>query len=82
SGPAEREAPGPSGPPEREAGSPATVALVTYYGHDQLVEVALDGGTVLRARLGAERLFSAGERVRAELDGRVIAYAGNGLPPV
>jgi len=53
---------------------PATVALVTYYGHDQLVEVALDGGTVLRARLGAERLFSAGERVRAELVGPVIAY--------
>lgn len=60
---------------------PATVSLVTYYGHDQLVEVALDGGTVLRARLGAERLFSTGERVRAELDGPVIAYAGNGLPP-
>ena len=81
SGPAERETPGPSGPAERETGSPATVALVTYYGHDQLVEVALDGGTVLRARLGAERLFSAGERVRAELDGPVIAYTGNGLPP-
>ena len=57
---------------------PATVALVTYYGHDQLVEVALDEGSVLRARLGAERLFSAGERVRAELAGPVIAYPGAG----
>ncbi len=57
----------------------ATVALVTYYGHDQLVEVALDGGSVVRARLGAERLFSSGERVRAELAGPVIAYPGNGL---
>jgi len=64
-----------------DSDGPATVALVTYYGHDQLVEVALDGGTVLRARLGAERLFSAGERVRAEVDGPVIAYAVNGPPP-
>jgi hypothetical protein len=55
------------------------VATVTYYGHDQLVEVALDGGAVVRARLGAERLFSAGERVRAEVAGRVIAYPGIGL---
>ena len=73
---------GGSGPPGRETGSPATVALVTYYGHDQLVEVALEAGTILRARLGAERLFSAGERVRAELLGPVIAYTGKGLPPV
>jgi iron(III) transport system ATP-binding protein len=52
----------------------ATVATVTYYGHDQLVELALDGGTVIRARMGAERLFSAGERVRAEVHGPVVAY--------
>jgi iron(III) transport system ATP-binding protein len=56
----------------------ATVATVTYYGHDQLVEVALDSGTVVRARLGAERLFSAGERVRVEVAGPVIAYPGLG----
>ena len=60
---------------------PATVALVTYYGHDQLVEVALDEGSVVRARLGAERLFSPGERVRAELAGPVIAYPANGSAP-
>ena len=60
-----------------DPGGPATVSLVTYYGHDQLVQVALGGGTVLRARLGAERLFSAGERVRADLAGPVIAYPGN-----
>ncbi len=68
-----RLSPGPDGP----AG--ATVALVTYYGHDQLVEVTLDGGAVIRARLGAERLFRAGERVRAEVAGPVIAYAATGL---
>ena len=54
----------------------ATVATVTYYGHDQLVEVALDDGSLVRARLGAERLFSSGERVRAEVAGPVIAYPG------
>jgi iron(III) transport system ATP-binding protein len=57
----------------------ATVATVTYYGHDQLVELALDGGTVIRARMGAERLFHAGERVRAEVAGPVIAYPGAGV---
>ena len=56
----------------------ATVATVTYYGHDQLVEVALDDGSLVRARLGAERLFHTGERVRAEVAGPVIAYPGTG----
>ena len=59
----------------------ATVDVVTYYGHDQLVEVTIDGGTVVRARLGAERLFSPGERVRAEVAGSVIAYPGAALSP-
>lgn len=52
-----------------------TVATVTYYGHDQLVEVVLADGSVVRSRLGAERLFRTGERVRAQVCGPVIAYA-------
>ncbi len=58
----------------------ATVATVTYYGHDQLVAVALDEGTVIRVRLGAERLFSTGERVRAHVVGPVIAFPGTSRP--
>ena len=73
--------PGTPGDRDGDGAAAATVAVVTYYGHDQLVEVALDGGTVVRARLGAERLFSAGERVRAEVAGPVIAYpAGEPAP--
>ena len=63
----------------------ARVALVTYYGHDQLVQVALDCGTLVRARLGAERIFAAGERVRPELTAPVIAFSApapvRGLSP-
>jgi len=68
----------PDGPTSPPWSGWATVATVTYYGHDQLVEVTLDEGTVVRARLGAERLFRAGERVRAEVPGPVIAFTPAG----
>ncbi len=56
-----------------EAAGPARVVTATYFGHDQLVEVAVDG-TVLQARLGTERLFSPGDRVRVDVDGPVPAF--------
>ncbi|HEX2193319.1 MAG TPA: ABC transporter ATP-binding protein, partial [Acidimicrobiales bacterium] len=51
----------------------ARVVAATYFGHDQLVEVALDG-VVLHARLGTERLFSPGDRVRVDVEGEVTAF--------
>lgn len=42
---------------------PGTVVDVEYYGHDQLVTVALPSGRVLRARLHARHRFDEGARV-------------------
>ncbi|HVF31813.1 MAG TPA: ABC transporter ATP-binding protein [Acidimicrobiales bacterium] len=36
---------------------------VEYYGHDQAVSVRLASGTVVRARLGTDRVFRTGDRV-------------------
>jgi iron(III) transport system ATP-binding protein len=40
------------------------VTNVQYYGHDQAVDVQLPSGLVIRARLGTEIAFTAGQRVR------------------
>ncbi|HWC10483.1 MAG TPA: ABC transporter ATP-binding protein [Acidimicrobiales bacterium] len=56
-----------------EPGGAARVVAATYFGHDQLVEIAVDG-TVLHARLGTERLFHPGDRVRVDVDGEVVAF--------
>jgi iron(III) transport system ATP-binding protein len=52
---------------------PARVVAATYFGHDQLVEVAVDG-VVVQARLGTERLFTPGDRVRVDVQGPVAAF--------
>ena len=49
------------------------VVAATYFGHDQLVEVAVDG-VVVQARLGTERLFAPGDRVRVDVAGPVAAF--------
>jgi len=54
--------------------SPARVTSATYFGHDQLVQVALDGALSLRARVGNERLFAPGDRVSLGVDGGVVAF--------
>jgi iron(III) transport system ATP-binding protein len=54
---------------------PAQVVTATYFGHDQLVDVAVDG-VVVRARLGTERLFTPGDRVRVDVAGEVAAFPG------
>ncbi len=45
------------------------VVDVEYYGHDQLVSVALQSGQRLRARLDARRRLAVGTRVRARARG-------------
>ena len=53
----------------------ATVADVEYYGHDQLVTVALESGTLLRARLHARRRFPEGSTVRLRVGGLgIVAF--------
>ena len=55
------------------AEGPARVVAATFFGHDQLVEVAIDG-VVVQARVGTERLFAAGDRVRVDVAGQVSAF--------
>ncbi len=54
------------------------VLAATYFGHDQLVEVAVAengrNGLVVRARVGSERLFAAGDRVHVDVAEDVVAF--------
>ncbi len=54
------------------------VLTATYFGHDQLVEVAVgdnaSNGLVVRARVGSERLFSSGDQVHVDVAEDVVAF--------
>jgi iron(III) transport system ATP-binding protein len=52
-----------------------TVTAISYFGHDQLVEVALPGGHHLRARRGPHLDLDRGQRVRVTIDGPVVVFA-------
>jgi iron(III) transport system ATP-binding protein len=51
------------------------VREITYFGHDQLVEVALEDGGRVRSRMGPARQFEPGDRVSVSVTGDVIAFA-------
>jgi iron(III) transport system ATP-binding protein len=55
----------------------ATVAGISYFGHDQLVVVELDDGRQLRARRGPRLDLERGDRVALEVDGPVVAFDGD-----
>jgi len=57
------------------AGADAVVRSATFYGHDQVVEVAMQDGTLVRARLGPGRFFEAGDHVEVTVVGdEVLAF--------
>ena len=57
----------------------AVVADSEFYGHDQLVTLALHGGVRVRARIGPRPLFEPGEPCRARAtDARVFARVAAG----
>ncbi len=56
------------------ADGPATVRHVTFFGHDTLVEVALQDGTTLRSRSGPDARLERGQRVRASVAGTVVTF--------
>ena len=58
----------------RDGSGVGVVSGRTYYGHDQLLEVALADGAFLRARLGPAQAFRVGERVSPSVVGTVMAY--------
>jgi iron(III) transport system ATP-binding protein len=50
------------------------VQEITYFGHDQLVEVGLEDGARVRSRMGPGRAFEPGDRVSVAVNGEVIAF--------
>ena len=65
-----------------DAGAGATVLDVEYYGHDQLVTVALPSGSEVRARLHARHRFEPGTRVGVRLGGLgVVVFPRDSLRP-
>ncbi|MFP5310122.1 MAG: ABC transporter ATP-binding protein [Actinomycetes bacterium] len=56
------------------------VEQVTYFGHDQLLTLRLADGTVVRSRQGPDLLLHAGDRVRADVVGPVVAFPAGGRP--
>jgi iron(III) transport system ATP-binding protein len=51
------------------------VHRITYYGHDQVIDVALAGGGVVRARSGPSNGFHLGDRVAVQVVGQAVAFA-------
>ncbi|HEV2107387.1 MAG TPA: ABC transporter ATP-binding protein [Thermomicrobiales bacterium] len=65
--------------PEQEGeGANGTVLIREFYGHDQLVHVRLDDGTMLRARLGTYSGIRPGDRVLAAVRGAVLTFPRHG----
>jgi iron(III) transport system ATP-binding protein len=81
---AEQGATAPDGVPA--PGVCATVVSTTYYGHDALVRLRIDGaggdpGTVeVMARIHHRRLPQIGDRVRIRLRGEVTVFPSEGIP--
>jgi iron(III) transport system ATP-binding protein len=50
------------------------VRTITYFGHDQLVEVGLEDGARVRSRMGPVRSFEPGDRVSVAVNGEVIVF--------
>jgi iron(III) transport system ATP-binding protein len=61
-----------------DGASRAVVRDRTYFGHDQLVEVSLESGVVIRSRMGPGRSFEPGDRVRVSVTGPVVAFPADG----
>ena len=60
-------------PTSEDAGS-GTVIGISYFGHDQLVQVQLDDGALLRARRGPQLDLQRHTRVTLTVDGPVVVF--------
>lgn len=52
----------------------AVVRQITYFGHDQVIEVRLAGGERVRSRTGVGESWHPGDRVAAQIVGPVVAF--------
>lgn len=59
-----------------ETGIPAVVVADEYFGHDQMITVRLDDGTVLKVRDLPGRDVTLGDRVGVSLRGGVVVFPG------
>jgi iron(III) transport system ATP-binding protein len=50
------------------------VHAITYYGHDQVVDVVLAGGGRIRARTSPQAVFVPGDRVAVQVIGSVVVF--------
>jgi iron(III) transport system ATP-binding protein len=50
------------------------VVGITYFGHDQLIQVDIGDGRTLRSRRGPRLDLERGDRVALEVDGAVVAF--------
>jgi iron(III) transport system ATP-binding protein len=55
-----------------------TVERITYYGHDQVVDVALGDGGRVRSRIGPGAAFHVGDRVAVQVVGDVVVFPAVG----
>ena len=60
------------------SGARATVTQREYFGHDQLLELTMEDGTVLRSRRLGQPAFMTGDMVAARLDGPVTVLPRSG----
>jgi iron(III) transport system ATP-binding protein len=56
------------------AGTPGEVVAVDYFGHDQMVDVRLETGTIVQIRLLAARQMPIGQQVGVFVKGEVFAF--------
>ena len=64
-----------------DGSGPGAIRRITYFGHDQVLEVALlDGGRV-HARIGPGSSLRVGDRVAVSIVGGVVAFPASTPPP-
>ena len=59
----------------------AQVVEHTYYGHDQVIALRLDGGAIVHARLDFDATHAVGDTVRLRVEGPVVVFPAP-APPV
>jgi iron(III) transport system ATP-binding protein len=56
------------------------VHRITYYGHDQVFEIALANGGYVRARTGPGDAFQLGDRVAVQIVGSAVVFPASAAP--
>ncbi|MCZ7535319.1 MAG: ABC transporter ATP-binding protein [Acidimicrobiia bacterium] len=57
-----------------DGSGPGTIRRITYFGHDQMLDVALIDGGLIHARLGPGNTLQVGDRVTVSVIGDVVAF--------